>query len=109
MLFVRSVPGSRFVDEARELAPDEGRVTEVSFTPPETFARLPGFDHAFVPFGSDAPRLRHIVGGGRVVLCGPGSIKVAHTVDEHITGTDLVRGRDLLIAIATAVLGGTRS
>lgn len=105
MLFVRSVPGSDFVSRVRELMPDGARVEEVGNTPPETFARVPGFEHAAVPFGSDAPRLRRIVGGQRVVLCGPGSIEVAHTADEHITGADLVRGRDLLVAVATTLLG----
>ncbi|MCK5945283.1 MAG: M20/M25/M40 family metallo-hydrolase, partial [Planctomycetes bacterium] len=105
-LFVRSVPGSTFERQVRELAPQEGKVEQVAFTPPETFDKVPGFEHATVPFGSDAPRLRSIVGGRRVALCGPGTIKVAHTLDEHITGSDLARGRDLLVALATTMLGG---
>lgn len=106
MLFVRSLPGSRFLERARELAPEVGRVEQLSFTPPERFPRVPGFDYAPVPFGSDAPRLRSMLGGKPVVLCGPGSIRVAHTIDEHITGTDLVAGRERLLAIAEALLGG---
>ncbi|MFN3243350.1 MAG: M20/M25/M40 family metallo-hydrolase [Planctomycetota bacterium] len=108
-VFVRSVPGSSFEQRVRQLAPEEGHVEQVSFTPPETFDKVPGFEHAVVPFGSDAPRLRSIVGGRRVALCGPGTIKVAHTLDEHITGTDLVRGTDLLIAVATTMLRGHTS
>ncbi len=106
VLFVRSVPHSTFSTRLRELAPAEGLVEELSFTPPERYATVPGFDHAFVPFGSDAPRMRALVGGQRVVLCGPGSIKVAHTLNEHITGAEMVAGTERLIAIAEAFLGG---
>ncbi len=105
-LFVRSVRGSRFEDEVRAMGPEIGEVTRLAETAPEVFDRLPGFEHACVPFGSDAPRLRDLVGGRRVVLCGPGSIEVAHTDAEHITGAELVRGEDLLVEVADALLGG---
>ena len=108
VLFVRSLPGSTFEQRVRELAPPEGAVEQLSFTPPERYTTVPGFEEVFVPFGSDAPRVRTLVGGQRVALCGPGSIKVAHTLDEHITGQDLVAGRDLLIALAGALLQGAR-
>src|SRR5690606_4280027 len=105
-LFVRSIRASTFEQRARQLAPEEGELKQLSFTPPEVFARVPGFEHAVVPFGSDAPRLRQLVGGQRVALCGPGTIKVAHTLDEHITGTELNLGCDLLISVATTFLEG---
>lgn len=105
-LFVRSIPASTFAQRARALAPEEGTLEQLSFTPPEVFTNLPGFEHAAVPFGSDAPRLRQLVGGQRVALCGPGTIKVAHTLDEHITGAEMARGCDLLIALATTFLEG---
>lgn len=108
VLFVRSLPGSTFAQRVRELAPPEGAVEQLSFTPPERYTTLPGFEDAIVPFGSDAPRVRALVGGQRVVLCGPGTIKVAHTLDEHITGADLVAGRDRLVALAEALLAGAR-
>lgn len=101
-LFVRSLPDSVFAAKVRELAPDVGRVDEVANTPAERFPRLPGFVHAPVTFGSDAPRLRQLIPSRRVALCGPGSIRVAHTLDEHITGKDLRAGCELLIAIAEA-------
>ncbi|HEB53013.1 MAG TPA: M20/M25/M40 family metallo-hydrolase [bacterium] len=107
-LFVRSIPDSRFEDRARAMQPEGGRVDRVAFTPPETFERVAGFAHAAVPFGSDAPRLRTLVGGRRVVLCGPGTIKVAHTLDEHITGSDLARGCALLVALAKTLLAEIR-
>ncbi|MEZ6038042.1 MAG: M20/M25/M40 family metallo-hydrolase [Planctomycetota bacterium] len=107
-LFVRSIPDSRFLEVAKELAPVEGQLETISYSPPEKFDRVPGFEHAVVPFGSDAPKMRTVVGGQRVVLCGPGTIKVAHTLDEHITGADLVHGCDLLVEIARSLLGGDR-
>lgn len=108
VLFVRSLPDSRFLERVRELAPAEGLVEPMSYTPPERYGSVPGFEDAIVTFGSDAPRVRALVGGNRVSLCGPGSIKVAHTVDEHITGSDLVAGRDHLVALAEALLAGAR-
>ena len=104
-VFVRSVPGSNFLDEVRRLAPEGARIEQLSDTAPEVFDRVPGFEHAVVPFGSDAPRLRQLVGGRRVALCGPGSIRVAHTIDEHITGEQLTHGCERLVALASA-LGG---
>ena len=104
-VFVRSVPDSNFLADARRLAPEGARVEQLSETPPEVFDRIEGFEHAVVPFGSDAPRLRQLIGGGRVALCGPGSIRVAHTIDEHITGEQLTRGCNQLIALAES-LGG---
>lgn len=104
MLFVRTLPDSTFAATARSLAPNDALVEEVSASPPDHFTRLPGFPEAIVTFGSDAPRLRLFVGNGPVVLCGPGSILVAHTADEHITGDDLRAGVDLLVAIASELL-----
>jgi acetylornithine deacetylase len=104
-LLVRSLPDSAFAAKVQELAPAEGRVDEVGHTPPERFPRLPGFAHAAVTFGSDAPRLRTLVPSRRVALCGPGSIRVAHTLEEHITGSDLHAGCELLVAVAAAFCG----
>jgi acetylornithine deacetylase len=103
-LFVRSLPDSQFLAKVRELAPADGSVAEVAFTPPERFTPLQGFPHATVTFGSDAPRLRQLVPSRRVALCGPGSIKVAHTLEEHVTGADLREGCQLLVAVAETFL-----
>lgn len=108
MLFARTLPGSKFLDRVKELAPSEGEVADVAFTQPERFTQMPGFEHVAVTFGSDAPRLRKLVPDGLVTMCGPGSIKVAHTADEHITGADLSAGCELLVAIAEQMLRGTR-
>ena len=106
VLFVRSLPESRFLTMARELMPSEGRIDQLSFTPPQRFTTLPGMPQAVVPFGSDAPRLRQLIGGDHVVLCGPGNIECAHGDDEHVTGGELVAGVERLVAIAQALLRG---
>lgn len=53
---------------------------------PSRFDVLPGFDSKPVAFGSDAPQLTCFK---RKILCGPGSILVAHTDGEHIRLSDL--------------------
>ena len=48
-----------------------------------------------MPFGSDAPLLKGLIPSGTVVLAGPGSIRVAHTEQEHLTLAELRAGIDL--------------
>ncbi len=109
LLFVRSLPESQFLALARQLAPADGAVDELSFTAPERFPMIPGFPHATVTFGSDAPRLRRLISSEKIALCGPGSITVAHTLEEHITGTELEAGCQLLVALAETMLRSPQS
>lgn len=108
-LFVRSVPGSDFLERARALAPPagagDGRVEVLARSDPHRFPALPGFEAAPVPFGSDAPRLAALVPGGAVALAGPGSILLAHTVDERITTDELSAGLSLNLRLARHLLG----
>ena len=53
---------------------------------PALYTTLDGFPLKVVAFGSDAPQLKCF---GRKVLCGPGSILVAHRDDEHILLSDI--------------------
>ena len=53
---------------------------------PSCFDVLPGFDSAPVAFGSDAPQLKCF---SHKILCGPGSILVAHRNEEHILLSDI--------------------
>ena len=53
---------------------------------PARYVVLPGFESAPVAFGSDAP---HLTGFGHKIICGPGSITVAHRDNEHILVSDL--------------------
>ena len=53
---------------------------------PARYVTLPGFESGPVAFGSDAP---HLTNFGHKIICGPGSIRVAHRDDEHILVSDL--------------------
>jgi acetylornithine deacetylase len=61
----------------------------------------PGWDTTVVSYASDLPFL---AGWGEGYQLGPGSIKVAHTADEHILKADLYRGVDLYVRLATDLL-----
>jgi acetylornithine deacetylase len=104
-LMVRTVPGSTFLDEVRRLAPPEGSVDLRLDEPADLYPAVRGFDLAPMPFGSDAPALRALVPDRTVVLAGPGSISVAHTLDEHLPLTDLEAGADLNRRLALHFLG----
>ena len=53
---------------------------------PARYVTLPGFESAPVAFGSDAPHLSNF---GHKIICGPGTIRVAHRDEEYITVQDL--------------------
>jgi len=104
-LLARVVPGSTLLDEVHRLAPPEGEVELRLDEPADLYPTVPGFEHAAMPFGSDAPALRALVPDRTVVLAGPGSITVAHTLDEHITLSDLEAGVALNRRLALHFLG----
>jgi acetylornithine deacetylase/succinyl-diaminopimelate desuccinylase-like protein len=99
------VPGSTLLADVRRLAPAEGTVDLRLDEPADLYPILPGFDHSVMPFGSDAPALRALVPDRTVVLAGPGSITVAHTLDEHLTLADLEAGVHLNRRLALHFLG----
>lgn len=104
-LLARVVPGSTLLSDVRRLAPAEGSVDLRLDEPADLYPTVPGFEHAPMPFGSDAPALRVLVPGRTVVLAGPGSIKVAHALDEHLTLAELEAGVDLNRRLALHFLG----
>jgi len=104
-LLARVLPGSTFLEDVKGLAPEEGSVELRLNEPADRYPRIPGFAQAPMPFGSDAPALRALVPDRTVVLAGPGSITVAHTLDEHITLADLEAGVDLNRRLALSFLG----
>lgn len=69
---------------AKEVAPWQKAmsVTALGGDSPTKYEVLDGFQTKPVAFGSDAPQLTNF---RRKILCGPGSILVAHRDDEHIT------------------------
>lgn len=73
---------------AKDVAPWQRAMSVVAFggDSPTRFEVLDGFPVKPVSFGSDAPQLTNFP---RKILCGPGSILVAHRDDEHIALADL--------------------
>ena len=78
--------GSDFVSKA--VAPWQKSMTVKAFggDTPSRFEVLPGFSSKPVAFGSDAPQLKSFK---HKILCGPGSILVAHRPEEHILLKDI--------------------
>lgn len=72
------------------------KVTAFGGDDPTRFEVLDGFASKPVSFGSDAPQLKCF---GRKILCGPGSILVAHRDDEHILLSDLQTAKDIYVDI----------
>ncbi len=72
------------------------KVTTFGGDAPTRFEVLDGFPSKPVSFGSDAPQLKCF---GRKILCGPGSILVAHRDDEHILLSDLQTAKDIYVDI----------
>lgn len=60
-----------------------------------------GWETTVVSFTSDLPFLG---AWGECYQLGPGSIRVAHTADEHIRKADLLRGVDLYVRLADDLL-----
>ena len=72
------------------------KVTAFGGDAPTRFEVLDGFKTKPVFFGSDAPQLKCF---GRKMLCGPGSILVAHRDNEHILLSDLEKAVENYIEI----------
>ena len=62
------------------------QVVEIGGDAPARYLTLPGFPTGPVAFGSDAP---HLTNFERKIICGPGSIAVAHRDDEYLSFKDL--------------------
>ena len=60
-----------------------------------------GWDTTVVSYASDLPFLTT---WGECYQLGPGTIRVAHTAQEHIRKADLLRGVDLYVRLATDLL-----
>ena len=69
----------------RAQASDRLRVEEVGGDAPARYFTLPGFPTKPVSFGSDAP---HLTGFAQKIICGPGTITVAHRDDEFLSLSD---------------------
>lgn len=88
---------------AKEVAPWQKAMSVKAFggDTPSHFEVLAGFDSKPVAFGSDAPQLtcfRH------KILCGPGSILVAHRPEEFVMLADLEKAVRNYTEIAESIL-----
>ena len=87
------------VDWMRAHASDTLRVEEFGGDAPAKYFMLPGFPTQPVAFGSDAP---HLTGFEKKIICGPGSITVAHRDEEFVRYSDLEQAVDLYVRIHNA-------
>ena len=89
---------------AKELAPWQRAMSVTAFggDSPTRFETLEGFQTIPVSFGSDAPQLTNCP---KKILCGPGSILVAHRDDEHIALADLEKAVQNYVEIYEALVG----
>ena len=73
---------------AKEVAPWQKAMNVTAFggDTPSSFEVMEGFMSKPVAFGSDAPQLTCFE---KKILCGPGSILVAHRDEEHILLSDM--------------------
>lgn len=69
----------------RAQASNRLRVEEIGGDAPARYFTLPGFPTKPVAFGSDAP---HLTGFAQKIICGPGTITVAHRDDEFLSLSD---------------------
>ena len=73
------------VDWMRTHAGERLQVEEIGGDAPARYFTLPGFPTKPVAFGSDAP---HLTGFAQKIICGPGTITVAHRDDEFLSLSD---------------------
>ncbi|MBQ9410864.1 MAG: M20/M25/M40 family metallo-hydrolase, partial [Bacteroidales bacterium] len=93
---VMPVPASVMPDVIGHLS-----VTPRGGDTPSRYVVLDGFESAPVAFGSDAP---HLTGFGHKIICGPGTVKVAHRPDEHILLSDLETAVEIYLGICSKLL-----
>lgn len=62
---------------------------------------VPGFPTCTVSFGSDCPHLRPV---GRILMAGPGTIRLAHRPEEHVGVAELVAAVDMYQELATRLI-----
>lgn len=103
-LAVRLVSDARKVDQAlRAAVGNRAEVKEILTLPPMRFSALDGFQTSVVAFTTDIPVLAPA--WGEPYLFGPGSIHVAHTLDERISKRELLAAVDTYTQMTRMLLG----
>ncbi len=97
----RTVSDARLVRDA--VAPLETLVAieHVLEVPPIRMTTIEGLETSVFSYTTDVPLLPC---WGRPLLCGPGSIHVAHTADEFVSIRELAAARDVYVTIARRLL-----
>ena len=80
-------------------------VTLLASNPPVKLAHWPDLPTDVVPFNTDAPYMSHLC---PVTLVGPGDIRTAHSIHEHLRREDYDAGVLLYRALVTRWLAGDR-
>jgi acetylornithine deacetylase len=78
------------------------RVEDILAVPPVRLTTVPGVETAVFAFTTDIPFLDR---WGDPLLIGPGSVRLAHTADEHVEIAALHRAVDLYVEIARRLPG----
>jgi acetylornithine deacetylase len=101
---IRLVGDSRTVDQAlRAAVGDRAEVKEILSLPAMRFAEMDGFPTSVVAFTTDVPVLSPA--WGEPLLFGPGSIHVAHTLEEKISKRELLAAVETYAQMTRMLLG----
>ena len=90
----------RMTEESSRRMAGSIEVTPRGGDSPAKYVVLPGFESAPAAFGTDAP---HLTNFGHKIICGPGTVRVAHRDDEHITLAELEEAINLYIKMFKAL------
>lgn len=107
-ILCRTVPGSTFRERIEALRPKTGTIECLVDEDHCTFGEIEGFAYRPMPFGSDLPALKRLFPAAAVALAGPGSITVAHTLDEQLAVADLRHGVETNRRLAGAFLSKSK-
>lgn len=102
VLFRLAVPAGEVLAQVEALAAEacaEATIEVISRNDPVELTVPPGLPTCVIPFNSDAAYLAPL---GRVWLCGPGAIELAHSEHEHIRRDDLLAGVERYVALGRA-------
>jgi acetylornithine deacetylase len=89
-------------DALRSVVRDRAEIEVLSASEPVRMMEMDGFNQKVVRFTTDIP---HLPNWGKPLLLGPGSILVAHTKDEFVLKSDLVRATGQYIELVETLLG----
>lgn len=87
-----------------QLDPDDEWVKELL----PMVAEVTGKDEGAQAFGASCEQCFFEENGIKAVICGPGSLNEAHTVDEFVEKSDLLKAVELYRKIAEAICGESR-